>query len=84
MYLDLNIQEQEDLYYFYHNWQAGKENKIHKGSCGYCNYGTGMHQNMNRGENGVWIGPFSTLDLCHSYITTKLNLSAVEPHNCCN
>ena len=35
------------------------------------------------GKNGVWIGPFSTLDLCHTYIAEKLNLTAVEPHNCC-
>lgn len=84
MHLDLNIQEQENLYYFYHNWDSDQKNKIHLGSCGFCKYGTGMHKSEKRGISGVWIGPFSTLELCHTYIAKKLNLPPVEPHNCCN
>lgn len=84
MTTNLNIQEKENLYYFYHNWKAGKENKIHKGDCPQCNFGTGKREKQTRGLNGVWIGPFSTLDLCHTYIADKLNLPSVEPHKCCN
>ncbi|WP_445710461.1 hypothetical protein [Flavobacterium sp.] len=84
MQVSLNILEEENLYYFYHNWQAGQTNKIHRGSCGECKYGTGKQKNVDRGRNGVWLGPFSTLDLCHNYIAGELNLQPVEPHNCCN
>ena len=84
MKVDLNIEEQENLYYFYHNWQAAQQNRIHKGECPNCNYGTGMRHGVNRGQNGVWIGPFSSLELCHDYIINRLNLPPVEPHNCCN
>lgn len=80
---ELNIKESEgDLLYFYHNWQAGQKNKIHKATCNFCRYGTGrnLEKSPIRGENGVWIGPFSTLQLCHEYILNKLNLSL--PENC--
>lgn len=84
MQVNINIQEQENLYYFYHNWQAGQTNKIHIGSCGDCKYGTGKHQTVNRGENGVWVGPFSTVELCNTYIVQKLKLEPVELCKCCN
>ena len=84
MQVDLNIQEVESVFYFYHNWQAGKENKIHKGSCGYCNYGSGMHQGNIRGLNGIWVGPFSSLVLCNDYIVNRLQLELAQTHKCCN
>jgi hypothetical protein len=84
MEVNLNIQEQEHLYYFYHNWASDQKNKIHLGSCGYCKHGTGMHKSEKRGKSGVWIGPFSSLDLCHDYIINRLHLPAVEPDKCCN
>jgi hypothetical protein len=84
MNVELKIQEQENLYYFYHNWKAGMKNKIHKSDCKQCNFGTCKRVIQTRGENGVWVGPFSTLDLCHDYIAEKLKLPPVEPHNCCN
>jgi hypothetical protein len=80
MLVDLNIQEQETLFYYYQNWQAGQNNKIHLASCHICNHGTGMHQNVQRGLNGVWIGPFSSLQLCTQYVTEQLEL----PANHCN
>ena len=77
MNVNLNIQAVEgDLFYFYSNWQANQKNKIHKATCSFCCYGTGRNlQNApNRGENGVWIGPFSTLALCRNYVEERLNI----------
>lgn len=82
MKIEVNTQPNEDLYYYYMNWRAHQDNKIHKATCGYCNYGTGMHQNVNRGENGVWVGPFSSLDLCIEHVQNKLNLPP-NLHVCC-
>ena len=83
MQVNLNIQEQENLYYFYHNWDSDQKNKIHMGDCKQCNYGTGMRKIQKRGKSGVWIGPFSTLEFCRTYIAEILKLPLVEPHNCC-
>ncbi len=82
MEVNLNVQEQETLFYYYSNWQAYRQqhNKIHNATCGYCCYGTGMHENVNRGENGVWIGPFSSLELCVAYVENTLG----QPANTCN
>ena len=84
MQVNLNIQENENLFYFYQNWIAGKKNKIHKGDCKQCNYGTGKRTEQTRGESGVWVGPFSSLELCHNYIAEKLKLTPFEEDNCCN
>ncbi len=48
-------------YYIYTNWKAGDkvDNKIHHWSCGDCRMGLGKHRNATKGENGVWIGPFT-------------------------
>ncbi len=80
MEVDLNIYPEEDLFYYYHNWRANQENKIHRADCGYCVYGTGrMHQTpIVRGEHGVWIGPFSTLQLCQDYV----NDLGLPPNTC--
>ncbi len=85
MNVDLNVREEEgDLFYFYHNWISDQKNKIHKGTCKMCTFGTGrkLSNPTSRGENGVWIGPFSTLEICHKYIMQKLHLSI--PENCLN
>jgi hypothetical protein len=79
MLVELNIGEEEELFYYYLNWQANQPNKIHKATCGYCNYGTGSKKFMERGENGVWIGPFSNIELCEQFVVGRLNL---EPIHC--
>lgn len=79
--VELNIELQElPVYYYYHNWTANQLNKIHIGTCGFCRYGSGSHNNppVNRGENGVWIGPFSTLQLCQDYV----NDLGLPPNTC--
>lgn len=78
-----NLIEDETIYYYYHNWQAGQNNMIHKGDCRFCNYGFGMRHNVNRGENGVWVGPFSSLELAHQYLNER-NLNDAEEHSCCH
>lgn len=81
MEVNLNIKAEEDLYYFYHNWQAGQKNKIHKATCSRCSFGSGRNLSKppKRGENGVWIGPFSSLVLCEDYVGTRLGVT-VPPH----
>jgi len=84
MEVNLNIQLQENLYYLYQNWKAGKKNKINKGDCKQCNYGTGKRAKQTRGKNGVWVGTFSSLELCHDYIINRLHLPVIEPHKYSN
>lgn len=81
MEVKLNIQPIEELFYYYTNWQSDQKNKIHRATCAFCNYGTGMRRNVIRGKNGVWIGPFSALELCIHYVEDELGL---EPniHTC--
>lgn len=82
MFIEVNIEPEEILFYYYQNWQAGQQNFIHRDICGICNYGTGMHQNVVRGQNGVWIGPFTTLELAVQYVQGLGE--AINIHGCCN
>jgi hypothetical protein len=50
-------------FYYYFNWQADQENKIHIHSCGDCCYGSGKHFETENGKNGVWIGPFDDVKI---------------------
>ena len=67
MQVELNMREDENLYY-YQNWQSDQKNKIHNVICGNCRYGTGKHSTDDRGVNGVWIGPFSERSEIHEYV----------------
>ena len=49
-------------YYFYENWTAEHKAVIHEGSCGYCNYGNGCHENPLGNRNGKWHGPFKSVE----------------------
>lgn len=50
-----------EQYYVYHNWRVvkGGKAKIHRGSCGSCNNGQGVH-NSDSTKNCKWLGPFKT------------------------
>ena len=69
-------------YYIYDNWQAADRDapKIHKWNCGHCHMGFGKRQNAHKGANGVWIGPFDTIQLARNYFKLKFNI----PLNECN
>jgi hypothetical protein len=84
MNVELNIQPEEELFYYYHNWQTDEENKIHLSTCRFCVYGSGRQHNreITRGENGVWIGPFSSLALCQGYVQDTLHLPPVSCQVC--
>lgn len=46
-------------YYFYENWRVKKDTFVHLGTCGSCNEGRGLHNNLcGETENGKWHGPF--------------------------
>jgi hypothetical protein len=48
------------MFYVYENWRAGPHHaKVHLGSCGACNDGSGMHGGTDS-TNGKWHGPFPT------------------------
>ena len=85
MIVEMNFLEDEELYYYYLNWRAGQENMIHKGGCGFCTYSSGTRrENITRGENGVWIGPFSSIGLCEHFVTQQLNRPMPSTHTCIN
>lgn len=44
-------------YYVYENWTV-KRVRVHRGECGYCNFGRGM-QAADSGRNGRWHGPYA-------------------------
>lgn len=71
----------QPVYYFYNNWQAGQSNMIHEGSCNFCKYGFGMRDNQNRGHNGVWVGPFDSIELVNAYLENN-GFPRLELHNC--
>jgi hypothetical protein len=72
----------EELYYCYHNWTAKGEYTIHKANCTRCNYGFGQRQNQNRGLNGVWMGPFSTINAVQIFLKKKMTTKGIK-HDCC-
>jgi len=82
MTIDLNINPDETLFYYYINWKANQENKIHKATCAHCNYGMGKHSGVIRGENGVWVGPFSSVELCATHVEEKLEEPATKCLSC--
>ena len=82
--LQLDGQTVEPYYYYYHNWTAGQKNMIHKGNCGECKFGLGKKGKQVRGEHGVWVGPFETVELVQDYIRKKLLLPTPELHSCCH
>jgi hypothetical protein len=73
-------------FFIYENWQASDNNgpTIHIGSCGHCNNGQGKHSATSKGENGVWIGPFSKKDYVLAYYLKKFNKEDVSFCRCCS
>ena len=47
-------------FWVYENWvAAGHQGKVHRGECGFCNHGAGVHGG-GQTRNGRWLGPFRT------------------------
>ena len=53
-------------YFYYYNWQARQENKLHFCECGHCAFGSGKQEGAILGDNGVWIGPFINRDIARN------------------
>jgi hypothetical protein len=70
------------LYYFYLNWTAGKENKIHRADCGHCNFGLGKRSKQVNGSHGVWVGPFASQTLAKEIISKRFGKDP-DWHSCC-
>ena len=69
-------------YYIYNNWQANKDSyKMHRADCGDCQSGKGKHCTKEYGDNGVWIGPFKTIEYAKKYISIK-GVKAKECSRC--
>jgi hypothetical protein len=46
----------------YENWRVhGHRATVHRGECGSCNHGSGIHAGSSS-RNGRWLGPFNTPD----------------------
>ena len=79
----MNKQTKKDLFYYYHNWKAKMDNRVHLNSCKNCNNGMGMRTNTIKGKNGVWVGPFSTIELALNWATKYSNKpNPIKLHNC--
>ena len=48
-------------YFVYENWTHDRA-CIHRGVCGYCNYGSGRMR-ADSGRHGRWLGPFDEPEL---------------------
>jgi hypothetical protein len=72
------IINKKDGFYYYYNWQAGEENKLHYCECGHCAFGSGKHADSKEGKNGVWIGPFENRDIAKVSLKTRFNIGDVE------
>lgn len=62
-------------FYYYYNWQARQTNKLHYCECGHCAFGSGKHEEVDLGDNGVWIGPFISRDTARN---TLLNVFEIQ------
>jgi hypothetical protein len=63
-------------YWVYENWVIRKA-VIHRGDCGYCNNGVGVHGG-GRTPNGQWRGPFATVREAHN----KARQTGQPPRGC--
>lgn len=72
------IIENKEGYYYYYNWQAGQENRLHYCECGHCAFGSGKHENVEQGNNGVWIGPFQTRDIARQKLLEQFHINNVN------
>jgi len=68
-------------YWVYENWTAESKAVIHKGSCSYCNNGSGCHANPLGNKNGEWHGPFNTVAAAQSAAQATKRL-VQKKHSC--
>jgi hypothetical protein len=59
-----------------------KDIKIHTHNCGFCAWGSGRDTKLEAGRNGVWIGPFNTINQAENFIITILKSSQYSHHTC--
>jgi hypothetical protein len=71
-------------FFVYYNepTKKSKEIKIHTHNCGFCAWGSGRDTILEAGRNGVWIGPFNTINQAENFITTILNSTQFSYHSC--
>ncbi len=80
------------MFYFYINFPTIRTHviKIHTGECGRCNNGLGMHRDSPNSTNGVWVGPFGTIETAETNLVRLKNLFNIVPPpehgfcQCCN
>ena len=65
--------EKKNEFYYYFNWPAGQENKIHYADCKICKHGKGKNKEKIPGKNGVWVGPFQFIDDVINTIQNKFH-----------
>jgi hypothetical protein len=70
-------------YFIYDNWKAADRDSpmIHKWDCGHCHMGYGKREKAERGQNGVWIGPFKKIEYARDYGILKFG-NLIAECNC--
>lgn len=70
-------------FFVYYNepTKKSKDIKIHTHNCGFCAWGSGRDTKLEAGRNGVWIGPFNTINQAENFITTILNSTQFSHHS---
>jgi hypothetical protein len=78
-----SILEKKRGYYLYYNepTKLRKEVNIHLHTCGFCEWGSGR-QNAEPGRNGVWIGPFKTVNQAENFANQILKPNGLKNHTC--
>jgi hypothetical protein len=69
-------------YYYYFNCHAKQKNKLHIFNCGHCCYGSGKHTEAQKGEKGVWIGPFDSDTTADKILLEKLHIIKIAHCSC--
>lgn len=73
-----SIINQKEGFYYYFNWMAGIENKLHYCECGHCAFGSGKRDDSENGKNGVWIGPFESRKIAKEALKIRFRLDHVQ------
>jgi hypothetical protein len=89
----LSIEDKKDKiliekrgYFLYYNDpnKKVKDIKVHRYDCGFCAWGSGNgRESKIVGRNGVWIGPFDTVEQAEYFTMNVINIDKVSIHSCC-
>jgi len=71
----------KQAYWIYENWAASDAARIHRAACGFCKNGKGCHKTKHGNRNGMWHGPYKTLQAARA-AANMLNTKFTSEHAC--